>query len=154
MFSKNLRAVAILILFAVFVSACGETPNATPGAAPGATNTAGAPAAQATDTTAPAGQATNTAAPAGQATTAPTAAQATTAATEAPPSGNAVTMKVFAQQGAPYKLESNSFTQELEKKFNIKFNWQTTTWDNTAAKEARQIQLASGDYPDLYLLIP
>ena len=38
--------------------------------------------------------------------------------------------------------------------FNIEFEWQTTTMDGNSAKEQRQIGLASGDYPDLYMLIP
>ena len=33
-------------------------------------------------------------------------------------------------------------------------SWQTTTFDGGPAKEKRQIALASGDYPDLFLLIP
>ena len=34
------------------------------------------------------------------------------------------------------------------------FSSQTTTYDGGPAKEKRQISLASGDYPDLYMLIP
>src|SRR4051812_46639161 len=122
MFNKHWRAIALLTVLSLLLAACGgETPTAAPTApAAQATNTTAA-AAQATDTTAPAGQATNTTAAAGQATntTAP-AGQATNTTAPAQPSGNAVTIKVFAQQGAPYKLESNSFTQEVQQKFNVK----------------------------------
>ena len=38
--------------------------------------------------------------------------------------------------------------------FNIQFEWQTTPCDGNSAKEKRQIALASGDYPDLFMLIP
>ena len=51
-------------------------------------------------------------------------------------------------------LATNSFTKEAEEKFGIQFEWQTTTFDGNSAKEQRQISLASGDYPDLYMLIP
>jgi putative aldouronate transport system substrate-binding protein len=66
----------------------------------------------------------------------------------------AVTLDVFAPQGAETNLATNEFTQKMNKKFNITFKWQTTTFDGGPAKEKRQISLASGDYPDLYLLIP
>ena len=42
----------------------------------------------------------------------------------------------------------------MKEKFNITIKWQTTTFDAGPAKEKRQISLASGDYPDLYMLIP
>ncbi|GAB3826007.1 ABC transporter substrate-binding protein [Kribbella italica] len=66
----------------------------------------------------------------------------------------AVTMNVFAPQGPDFDLAKNAFTQQVSKKFNITFQWQTTTYDAGPAKEKRQIALASGDYPDLFLLIP
>lgn len=65
-----------------------------------------------------------------------------------------VNISVFAPQGTDFDLETNSFTQLLEDKFNINFEWQTTTWDTDAASESRSIAMASGDYPDLFLLIP
>ncbi|OAH14240.1 type 2 periplasmic-binding domain-containing protein [Streptomyces jeddahensis] len=65
-----------------------------------------------------------------------------------------VTLNVFAPQGGGANLKTNKFTQLIKQKFNITINWQTTTWDGAAAKEKRQISLASGDLPDLYLLIP
>src|SRR5699024_11192332 len=72
-------------------------------------------------------------------------------------SGNddeSVNISVFAPQGSDQDLKTNSFTKLAEEKFNINFEWQTTTQDNTAAAEARSIAMASGDYPDLFLLIP
>ncbi|MFK4089527.1 ABC transporter substrate-binding protein [Kribbella sp. NPDC020789] len=66
----------------------------------------------------------------------------------------AVTLDVFAPQSADWNLATNDFTQEVKKKFNLSIKWQTTTFDGGPAKEKRQISLASGDYPDLYLLIP
>lgn len=70
-------------------------------------------------------------------------------------SGNpAVTLSVFAAQFPGTNLATNAFSKELSKKFNITFTWQTTTLDGGPAKEKRQISLASGDYPDAYMLIP
>ncbi|MFG1819327.1 ABC transporter substrate-binding protein [Kribbella sp. NPDC049174] len=66
----------------------------------------------------------------------------------------AVTLDVFAPQAADWNLSTNDFTQKVKKQFNISFKWQTSTFDGGPAKEKRQISLASGDYPDLYLLIP
>ncbi|TDO46702.1 putative aldouronate transport system substrate-binding protein [Kribbella sp. VKM Ac-2527] len=66
----------------------------------------------------------------------------------------AVTLDVFAPQGAETNLATNEFTKKMNQKFNITFKWQVTTFDAGPAKEKRQISLASGDYPDLYMLIP
>jgi putative aldouronate transport system substrate-binding protein len=66
----------------------------------------------------------------------------------------AVTLDVFAPQAADWNLSTNDFTKKAKQQFNISFKWQTTTFDGGPAKEKRQISLASGDYPDLYLLIP
>jgi len=66
----------------------------------------------------------------------------------------AVTLDVFAPQSADWNLATNDFTQVVKEKFNITIKWQNTTFDGGPAKEKRQISLASGDYPDLYLLIP
>lgn len=68
--------------------------------------------------------------------------------------GGTAHLSVFAQQGTGQDLATNAFTKELEKKFNIKFSWQTTTQDSSVAPEKRQILMASGDYPDAFLLIP
>jgi putative aldouronate transport system substrate-binding protein len=66
----------------------------------------------------------------------------------------AVTLDVFAPQSADWNLATNDFTKLVQQKFNMTIKWQTTTFDGGPAKEKRQISLASGDYPDLYLMIP
>lgn len=60
----------------------------------------------------------------------------------------------FGPQGDNGTLKENLFTQEVEKKFDIDFDWQTTTYDGSVAGEKRQVSLASGDYPDAYFLVP
>ena len=65
-----------------------------------------------------------------------------------------VTLNVLAPQSADTNLATNDFSKLVKQKFNISIKWQTTTFDGGPAKEKRQISLASGDYPDLYLLIP
>ncbi|MBX3012756.1 MAG: extracellular solute-binding protein [Caldilineaceae bacterium] len=78
----------------------------------------------------------------------------------AQPAGNSeggdgpVTIRIFSPQGPTVDLATNSFTLEAQEMFNIQFVWETTTMDGNAAKEKRQISLASGDYPDLFMLIP
>lgn len=70
-------------------------------------------------------------------------------------SGNpAVTLSVFAPQFPDQNLKTNAFTKKMTEKFNITFEWQTTTLDGGPAKEKRQVSLASGDYPALYLMVP
>ncbi|MGG4034331.1 ABC transporter substrate-binding protein [Paenibacillus cisolokensis] len=66
--------------------------------------------------------------------------------------GAPVNIRIFAQQDATTDYESNSFTKLVEEKFNIRFQWETVPYDGAAEK--RQIALASGDYPDLFMLIP
>ncbi|MFC7620239.1 ABC transporter substrate-binding protein [Microlunatus sp. GCM10028923] len=68
--------------------------------------------------------------------------------------GGPVQLSVFAPQGATTNLAENAFSKQMAEKFGIEFSWETTTWDAGAAAEKRQISLASGDYPDLFLLIP
>jgi ABC-type glycerol-3-phosphate transport system substrate-binding protein len=66
-----------------------------------------------------------------------------------------VTLTVFAPQiDWVDPLDNNAFTDLIKDKFNITIEWQTTTLDATTAKEKRQISLASGDLPDLYLMVP
>ncbi|MFF4623605.1 type 2 periplasmic-binding domain-containing protein [Nonomuraea jabiensis] len=74
------------------------------------------------------------------------------AASAAP--GGVTQLTVFAPQSANQDLQTAYFTKLVSDKFKIKFTFQTTTYDGGPAKEKRQISLASGDYPDLYLLIP
>lgn len=61
---------------------------------------------------------------------------------------------IFSQQGPDTDLNTNSFTLLLEEEFDVDLQFETTTWDVASAAEARQITLASGDYPDAFLLIP
>jgi putative aldouronate transport system substrate-binding protein len=68
--------------------------------------------------------------------------------------GGPVKIRIFSPQDPSGDLTTNSFTQEAEEMFNIDFEWQVTPFDGNSAKEQRQISLASGDYPDLYMLIP
>ncbi|RED63199.1 extracellular solute-binding protein [Cohnella lupini] len=63
---------------------------------------------------------------------------------------NAVTIKVFAQQESSLDLATNDFTKELERRFNVEFDWTTVPYEG--AKEKRQISLASGKYADAYIL--
>lgn len=60
----------------------------------------------------------------------------------------------FGPQGDNGTLKDNAFTKEVEEKFDIDFDWQTTTYDGSVAGEKRQVSLASGDYPDAYFLVP
>lgn len=64
------------------------------------------------------------------------------------------TIKIFAPQDPLRNMATNAFSLALEKKFNVKFDWTTTTYDGTSAAEKRNLALASGDYPDLFMLIP
>ncbi|MDX6284393.1 MAG: putative aldouronate transport system substrate-binding protein [Kribbellaceae bacterium] len=61
---------------------------------------------------------------------------------------------VFTPADQTMNLDTNSVTKIMSDKFKLQFRWQTTTFDAGPAKEKRQISLASGDYPDLYFLIP
>lgn len=61
-----------------------------------------------------------------------------------------VEISVFAQQETGIDLKTNDFTKLIEKKFNVKINWESISPDG--AKEKRQISLAGGDYPDAYIL--
>ncbi|BBI32657.1 extracellular solute-binding protein [Cohnella abietis] len=65
------------------------------------------------------------------------------------PSGP-VKIKMFAVQEPNIDLATNKFTKFAEEKFNIKFTFEAVPSDG--AKEKRQISLASGDYPDAYML--
>jgi len=81
-------------------------------------------------------------------------APAAAPAGESQAAGGPVKIKIFSPQDPSSDLPTNSFTKEAEKMFDIQFEWQTTTMDGNSAKEQRQISLASGDYPDLFMLIP
>jgi putative aldouronate transport system substrate-binding protein len=85
---------------------------------------------------------------------APAAPSGDTAAAGDAGAAGPVTIRIFSPQDPTGDLTTNSFTKEAEEMFNIKFEWQTTPFDGNSAKEQRQISLASGDYPDLFMLIP
>lgn len=61
---------------------------------------------------------------------------------------------IFAPQGTEADLNTNAFTLILEEKFDVDLRFETTTYDASGAAETRQISLASGSYPDAYMLIP
>jgi putative aldouronate transport system substrate-binding protein len=61
---------------------------------------------------------------------------------------------IFAPENADMDMDNNAFTKVIEEKFDVDLQFETTTYDGTAAGEKRQISLASGDYPDAYMLIP
>jgi ABC-type glycerol-3-phosphate transport system substrate-binding protein len=65
-----------------------------------------------------------------------------------------VIIDTFSPADADTNLATNPVTKLMSDKFKIQFRWQTTTYDAGPAKEKRQIALASGDYPDLFMLIP
>lgn len=130
----QMALTALLIVLTTLLAACGDS---SPTTAPATTAASAATTAAATT------------AAAGAATTAAGAATTAAAAT-----GPAVKINVFSPQFPDQDLATNAFTKLIAQKFNITFNWQTTTLDGGPAKEKRQISLASGDYPDLYMLIP
>nr|WP_202887613.1 extracellular solute-binding protein [Cohnella zeiphila] len=66
------------------------------------------------------------------------------------PAAAPVKIKLFAVQEQGIDLKTNKFTKLAEDKFNIQFDWDISQSDG--AKEKRQISLASGDYPDAYML--
>jgi putative aldouronate transport system substrate-binding protein len=61
---------------------------------------------------------------------------------------------IFAPQGGDGKLNDNAFTKVLEEKFDVDLQFEATTYDGAGAAEKRQVSLASGRYPDAYMLIP
>jgi putative aldouronate transport system substrate-binding protein len=76
------------------------------------------------------------------------------APTQAPSAQAPTTIKIFSPQDPERDLATNAFSLALEKKFNVKFEWTVTTYDGASAKEKRNLALASGDFPDLFMLIP
>ena len=60
---------------------------------------------------------------------------------------------VFAPQTATMDLNTAWFTTQVEEMFNVDLNFETTGYDASAASEKRQISLASGDYPEIFMLI-
>ncbi|MEV5895010.1 extracellular solute-binding protein [Nonomuraea fuscirosea] len=78
----------------------------------------------------------------------------TAGAPQAKMDGDKVVISVMAPANPDMELSTNKVTALLSDKFKIKFQFQSTTMDGAAAKEKRQIAISSGDYPDLFLLIP
>jgi putative aldouronate transport system substrate-binding protein len=72
----------------------------------------------------------------------------------APAQSEPTVIKIFAPQGAEQDLATNAFSLAMEEMFNVKFEWTTTTFDATSAAEKRNLALASGDYPEVFMLIP
>ncbi|KUL32961.1 ABC transporter substrate-binding protein [Actinoplanes awajinensis subsp. mycoplanecinus] len=68
--------------------------------------------------------------------------------------GDKVVITALAPADPDKKLDTNAITTMLSDKFKIKFQFDTTTMDGGPAKEKRQIAISSGDYPDMFLLIP
>ena len=68
--------------------------------------------------------------------------------------GDKVILTVMSPADSDTNLDTNPVTKMLSDKFKIQFQFQSTTFDAAPAKEKRQIALASGDYPELFLLIP
>jgi putative aldouronate transport system substrate-binding protein len=71
----------------------------------------------------------------------------------APAQSDPITINIFAPQAADRNMETNTFSNSLEEMFNVDFNWTVTTYDSTDASEKRNLALASGDYPDVFMLI-
>jgi ABC-type glycerol-3-phosphate transport system substrate-binding protein len=65
-----------------------------------------------------------------------------------------VIIDVFSPADQDTNLATNTVTKVMSDKFKIQFRFQTTTYDAGPAKQKRQVALASGDYPDLFFLIP
>jgi putative aldouronate transport system substrate-binding protein len=68
--------------------------------------------------------------------------------------GDKIVIDTFAPADPDTNLDTNQVTKLMSDKVKIQFKWQTTTFDSGPAKEKRQIALASGDYPQLFMLIP
>ncbi|MCK9478904.1 MAG: extracellular solute-binding protein [Firmicutes bacterium] len=60
------------------------------------------------------------------------------------------TIKIFAAQTATIEdLTTNEFTKEYEQRTGVKVEWEIAM--QNAVQEKRQLSLASGDYPDIYM---
>jgi putative aldouronate transport system substrate-binding protein len=65
-----------------------------------------------------------------------------------------IIIDVFSPADQDTNLSTNAVSKLMSDKFKIQFRFQTTTFDAGPAKQKRQVALASGDYPDLFFLIP
>jgi ABC-type glycerol-3-phosphate transport system substrate-binding protein len=68
--------------------------------------------------------------------------------------GDKVVISVLSPADEDTKLDTNAVTKLLSDKYKISFQFQTTTMDGGPAQQKRQLAISSGDYPDLFLLIP
>src|SRR4051794_8606614 len=64
------------------------------------------------------------------------------------------TVTIFAPQGPTQDLATSSATAAVEKALGITIRWRTTTYETQLADQERLRSLASGDLPDVYMLIP
>jgi putative aldouronate transport system substrate-binding protein len=131
-----LFTLSMLTVLSMVLGACAPAATPAPTAVPPAATAVPAATAKPADTAVP-----PTAKPADTAVP-PTAAPAV------------VTIKAFAPQDPNRNMATNAFSLLLEQKFNAKFDWTVTTYDPKDAAEKRNLALASGDYPDVFFLIP
>ncbi|MFG3340937.1 ABC transporter substrate-binding protein [Glycomyces sp. NPDC048151] len=82
------------------------------------------------------------------------AASALAACSDEPETSPDGVITLFAPQWPDQPLDDNAFTKHIEAKFDVDLQFETTTYDAGPAAEKRQISLASGDYPDAYMLVP
>jgi putative aldouronate transport system substrate-binding protein len=68
-------------------------------------------------------------------------------------SGGATPLKIFTSQYPDFDMKTNSYTKYVEDTFNVAIDWQFTTLDPKEANEKRQISLASGNLPDVYMTV-
>jgi ABC-type glycerol-3-phosphate transport system substrate-binding protein len=68
--------------------------------------------------------------------------------------GDKVVISVMSPADEDTKLDTNAVTKLLSDKYKISFQFQSTTMDGGPAQQKRQLAISSGDYPDLFLLIP
>ncbi len=67
--------------------------------------------------------------------------------------GDPDTLTIFAPQAATNDLADNSFTTQVEEQLDTDISWDTTTFDGVGAAQKRQTIIASGDLPDVFMLI-
>ena len=78
----------------------------------------------------------------------------TDSAPKAKMAGDKVIISVMSPADADTNMNTNAVTKMVSDKFKIQFQFQQTAMDTATAQQKRQLALASGDYPDLFFLIP
>ena len=86
------------------------------------------------------------------ATSAVIAAVGLTSCSSGPSTSDDSVITIFTPQESFQDFDTNSFTKLVEDKFDVKLKFTTTNVDPASAAETRQITLASGDLPDMFLL--